>query len=252
MNIMAFILGLLFGRPEGTKPDRLPPPSDVLGGMQIEYLIGNDKTQLGKPNRLTVVGYDVDIAPKFGIGVGYVNLFDEHNTGKYGPYLHSSDTAREYDEGQIDPRGTGWDRNLNEQFRRRQKSGFKYVELDNPDAYKANAVNNAINRAADFGLQVLAKNPAICDDPETYLSHHNVYGAIVEKGAGGPVLMDNLRKKVGRAYLPVWFVYFGSTAAVATETARLIRERGYKNMGVTFSHGSEYGQSQDIYLPVQP
>lgn len=252
MNIVAFILSALFGIQEAPKAERVPYPEDVLSGMPLEYLIGTSKVQLGKPGRLTEVAYDVDALPKFGVGVGYVNLFDETNSGKYGPYLHNSDTAEEYNEGQIDPKGTGWEKNLTAQFTRRQNAGFQYVELDNPDAYKWSAVRGAISRAADYGLRVLAKNPVICDDPEGYLSHVNVYGAIVEKGAGTPKQMDDLRKKVGRPHLPVWFVFFGSTSATALEAARSIREAGYKNMGVTFSQGSEYGSSQDMLLPVRP
>jgi hypothetical protein len=253
MNIVALILSAFFGVREPVKAEsRLPPPEDVLSGMPLEYLIGTSAVQYGRAGRLTEVAYDVDVLPSLGIGVGYCNLFDENNTGKYGPYLHDSDTAAEYGEGQIDPSGTGWEKNLAEQFRRRQKAGFRYIELDNPDAYKARAVNGAVSRASQFGLRVLAKNPVICDDPESYLAHANVYGAIVEKGAGTPGQMEELRRKVGRPHLPVWFVYFGSTSATALEAARTIRENGYRNMGVTFSSRTEYGSSQDVYLPVKP
>jgi hypothetical protein len=39
-----------------------------------------------------------------------------------------------------------------------------------------------------------------------YLAHANVYGVIVERGAGGPAEMDALRQKAGKPDLPVWFV----------------------------------------------
>src|SRR5262245_59018323 len=87
-----------------------------LEGKRLRYLIGYDGDVTGKDGEIFVVGYDVDHLPLYGIGIGYCNLFDENNTGKYGPYLHSSDTADRYREGQIDPRGPGFERNLREQF----------------------------------------------------------------------------------------------------------------------------------------
>lgn len=254
MNIVGFILGLLFGKNEAVSEERLPPPGDVLGGMPMDYLIGNSNPQDGADGRITVVAYDINRLPAHGIGVGYCNLFEEAGrTGKYGPYLDDSDTAKDYNEGQIDPKGTGWMRNLADQFRRRQKSGFKYIELDNPDAYKTQDVNMAVSMASEYGLRGLAKNPFICKpDPVSYLAHQNIYGAIVERGAGTPREMDDLRKRANRPNLPVWFVYHGSGFHVANEVARLIHRGGYKNMGVTFSRRGEYGSSQDILTPVRP
>ena len=52
-----------------------------------------------------MVSYSTNSPVKRGISIAYCNLFDENNTGKYGPYLHTSDTAKQYNEGQIDPRG---------------------------------------------------------------------------------------------------------------------------------------------------
>lgn len=257
MNMTALILSWLFGLHSTEAPmleERLQPPDDVLGGMAMDYLIGNSNPQDGVDSRITVVGYDINRVPAHGIGVGYCNLFEEAGrTGKYGPYLDDSDTARDYNEGQIDPKGTGWMRNLSDQFRRRQKSGFKYIELDNPDAYKTNDVNMAVSLASEYGLRVLAKNPFICGpDPVSYLKHQNIYGAIVERGAGTPREMDELRRKANRPNLPVWFVYFGSGWAVAVETAKLIKLGGYKNMGVTYSRNGEYGSSMDVLNPTKP
>ena len=86
---------------------------------------------------------------KRGIAIAYCNLFDEENTGKYGPYLHTSDTAEQYGEGQIDPKGPGWEKNLRQQFQRRKRQGFSYIELDNPDAYSVEDVLGAIDLAAE-------------------------------------------------------------------------------------------------------
>jgi len=234
-------------------PERLLPPVNELGGMPMDYLIGNGNPQKGTKDRITVVGYDINLLPSNGIGVGYCNLFEEAGrTGRFGPYLSDSDTAREYGEGQIDPRGAGWMRNLSEQFRRRQKSGFRYVELDNPDAYHTADVNMAVSTASEYGLMVLAKNPHICEpDPASYLEHHNVYGAIVERDAGDPIEMDILRRRANKPYLPVWFIFFGSKGkAAAKKTAETIKHHGYRNMGVTFSDKGEYGSSQEILAPV--
>jgi hypothetical protein len=254
MNFLGLVLGLFSSREAVAQEERLPPPDDVLGGMPMDYLIGNSNPQTGMAGRITVVAYDINRVPAHGIGVGYCNLFEEAGrTGKYGPYLNDSDTARDYNEGQIDPKGTGWMRNLADQFRRRQKSGFKYIELDNPDAYKTQDVNMAVSMASEYGLGVLAKNPHLCEpDPVSYLAHQNIYGAIVERGAGTARDMEHLRKEANRPNLPVWFVFHGSGHQIADETARIIRSAGYKNMGVTFSRKGEYGTSQDVLLPVKP
>ena len=97
------------------------------------------------------------------------------------PYLHSSDTARKYREGQIDPGGPGWERNLREQFERRRQQGFGYVELDNPDAYGWIDVGGSYDLAASYGFKVIAKNPVICQDGLAMMRHPAVVGSIVER-----------------------------------------------------------------------
>ena len=108
-----------------------------------------------------MVSYSTNSPVKHGISIAYCNLFDENKTGKYGPYLNSSDTAKQYNEGQIDPRGPGWEKNLREQFARRKNAGFEYIELDNPDAYTIKDVIGAIELAETYGLKVIAKNPGL-------------------------------------------------------------------------------------------
>jgi hypothetical protein len=122
------------------------PPANILEGNPLRYLIGADATGPGREEEVTVASYGAAPA-KYGISIGYCNLFDEHNTGRYGPYLHKSDTAAQYNEGQIDPRGPGWDKNLRNQFDRRRKQGFAYIELDNTDAYAVHDVLGAIELA---------------------------------------------------------------------------------------------------------
>jgi len=227
-----------------------PPHGNPLEGKRLRYLIGCDVHVTGKDGEVFVVGYDVDHPPLCGVGVGYCNLFDEYSTGRYGPYLHSSDTAARYREGQIDPRGPGFERNLREQFGRRKAQGFQFVELDNPDAYPVVTSLKAIELARSYGLGVVAKNPGLMEgDASLILGSDNVYGAIVEKDAGEPHDMEELRKRAGRPTLPVWFVSFGDGRPWAERMAAAAAR--YRNMSVTYSSAGEYGNSIDILPPVE-
>ena len=214
----------------------------MLEGKRLRYLIGANGPQLGHAEEVTVVGYDTGPA-QFGVSVGYCNLFDEKNTGRLGPYLHNSDTAAQYGEGQIDPRGPGWEKNLRAQFTRRRRQGFQYIELDNPDAYSMLDVLRAVSLAATYRLGVIAKNPLLVEgNPVPYIQ--NTHGAIVERGAGSPRDMDAVRIKASRPDLPVWFVSFGSGRNWAEAVGRAAV--GYKNMWVSYSSKGEYGNSLDI------
>jgi hypothetical protein len=192
-----------------------------------------------------------------GISIAYGNLFNEKYSEQsptertqYGPYLATSDTADEYGEGQIDPRGAGWRRNLIEQFERRRRQGFDYIELDNADAYSVSDVLGAIDLAEQYGLKVIAKNPGLMqDDPVAYVAHRNVHGIIVEKGAGNAHEMHALRRRAGNPGLPVWFVLFAK--ANGRETAKeaaleaAAHARHYASMSVTYSPDGEYTTSVD-------
>jgi hypothetical protein len=220
----------------------------VLTGKALRYLIGTDSSGPGRDDEVTAVSYSATTPFKRGISIAYCNLFDERNTGKYGPYLHTSDTAAQYHEGQIDPRGPGWTKNLREQFEQRRKQGFEYIELDNPDAYSIKDVIGAIDLAAAYGLKVIAKNPLLLESGATwYVAHPNVYGIIVEHGAGGADGLDALRRKAGKPTLPAWFVAFGAGRAWASSVA--IAAKHYRNMGVTYSSAGEYGNAIDILPP---
>lgn len=245
-----FLAGLFTKKPAPTVTPI--PVINLLAGLPFRYLIGADYAFAGMPGTITVVPYGH--AKAFhGITIGYCNLFDELNTGEYGPYLHTSDTAAEYNEGQIDPTGPGWIKNLSEQFRDRQKQGIEFVELDNPDAYNMTAVRMALDYAwSAFKLKCVAKNPGLCPEPVKYLAHSNVYGAIVENGAGSASQMDKHRREAGKPDLPVWFVFFnkGNGRMIADDVVREIREKRYRNMGVTFSSArAEYGSSEDLLRP---
>ena len=223
-------------------------PLDALEGKPLRYLIGTEASGPGGDDAVTEVSYDTAEPARHGVSIAYCNLFDEHNTGHYGPYLHSSDTAAEYNEGQIDPRGPGWEKNLREQFERRRNQGFEYIELDNPDAYSIKDVIGAIDLAASYGLKVIAKNPGLMEGGAmSYVAHPNVYGIIVERDAGSPGDMDALRREAGKPTLPVWFVAFGSGRAWAAGVADAAKH--YRNMGVTYSSAGEYGNAIDILPP---
>jgi hypothetical protein len=228
--------------------EKVADGGNALAGKPLRYLIGTDDPGAGRDDEIIEVGYDVTAPPKRGVGIAYCNLFDERNTGRYAPYLHSSDTASKYREGQIDPRGPGWERNLREQFERRRRQGFRYVELDNPDAYRWFDVSDAYDLAASHGFQVIAKNPVICENGLAMMQHPAVVGAIVERGCGTPDEMVSLRDHARKPDLPVWFVYWGKGHDDAVECAR--RATLCRNMGVTYSAGpKEYSGSRDLLRP---
>lgn len=248
-EFLAAILAALFGRGHSGAP-ATRPAGNPLEGKPLRYLIGADAPGPGRDGEIVECGYNVVRPPAKGIAVKYCNLFDEEDSGRYGPYLHTSDTAAQYHEGQIDPRGPGWEKNLREQFARAKRQGFRIVELDNPDAYDVSDVLGAVDLAASYGLTVIAKNPLLMEgDPTPYVAHRNVSGVIVERGAGNPPDMDALRKRAGKPALPVWFVAFGGGKRWAADTAKAAAR--YRNMGVTWSAAGEYGDAIDIHLPAQ-
>ena len=242
-------------RPDASwKASRRAPAAPVIGnplaGKPLRYLIGADGTHFaGGADVVTEVPYGVKPA-RLGISIAYCNLFDENNTGAYGPYCTATDTAELYGEGVPDPEGPGFFKNLREQFARAKSQGFDYVELDNPDAYRVSDVIRAIDLAAGYRLKVIAKNPELVDDDATpYLAHRNVFGVIVEKGAGTPAEMHRLRSAAGKPELPVWFVAFGEGRAGDGKSWAMAVGKAaasYQNMRVTYSSVGEYGNSIDI------
>ena len=216
-----------------------------LAGHALRYLIGADAPGPGGENIVTVVAWDVDARAKAGISAGYCNLFREDASPAYGPYLKPDAVAAHYHEGQIDPNGPGWEKNLREQFDRRRAHGFQYVELDNPDAYALQDVLGAVELAEKYGLKALAKNPGLLDprDATAFLAHRNVFGAIVEQGAGGPSDMDRMRRQAGKHSLPVWFVFFGHGRAAAERVGHVIATAHIPEMHVTYASVGEYGNA---------
>ncbi len=236
--------------PESETPRPSPAvvgsPSNAFEGKPFRYLIGRDDTPIGSDGEITEVGYDATKPCARGTTIKYGNLFDEKNTRQYGPYLYDSDTAQKYREGQIDPRGAGWRKNILEQLTRAKDEGFEHIEWDNADAYPTSAVLNAIALSDQFSLKVIAKNPLLMDgDALAYVRQS--HGAIVEAECGSPADMDALRKRAGKPELPIWFVAFGNGLSWAEKTAREARQ--FRNMSVTYSPAGEYIQTEDVLLP---
>jgi hypothetical protein len=227
----------------------LPTSGNPLAGKRLRYLIGATGAAAGRDGEVTEVSYDAREPARRGVSIAYCNLFDQKNTGKYGPYLKTSERAKQDHEGQIDPRGPGWEKNLRDQFERRKRQGFSYVELDNADAYPIEDVIGAIELAGSHGLKVIAKNPLRLERAAaaSYVAHPNVYGVIVERGAGTPDDMDALRREAGKPDLPVWFVAFGSGRKWADKVAGTAKH--FRGMGVTYSSDGEYGNAIDILPP---
>lgn len=249
--------GVQAARQRGSEREATTAVSDLVGPLR--YLIGADELRpRGEDGYVTECGYDVVAAPKLGTGIKYGNLFNEKYKdqsaamrARYAPYMHTSDTAEEYGEGQIDPRGQGWNKNLDEQIERAKLQGFRYIEWDNPDAYRVDNVIGAVDRAWGAGLQVIAKNPLLVEgDNTSYLAHPAVVGCVVEQGCGTSNAMEWLRRAAYKPLLPVWFVCFGAKGKTwAEDRADVIREHEFLHMGVTWSSEGEYENSVDILQP---
>jgi hypothetical protein len=237
---------------KGSNSDNCQSTGNPLEGKPLRYLIGGSAGS-GSADAITEVSYDTNSPVKNGISIAYCNLFDEKNTKAYGPYLTGSSTAKDYNEGQVDPKGAGWEKNLRAQFDRRKKAGFEYIELDNPDAYRPEDVIGAYNIAAGhpYYFKIIAKNPAISDikgaDNTPVVAHPAVVGIIVEKGAGNPDDMNKLRAKAGKPNIPVWFVGFGRGKGWTDSIAKSAQK--HCNMGVTYSDKGEYGNALDVVTP---
>lgn len=223
-----------------------------LAGKPLRYLIGAGDPGRGADDVITEVPYE-NHPVKHGISIAYCNLFDQTGTGAYGPYLKPTDTAQQYNERVVDPSGRGWRLNLATQFEQRVRQKFEYIELDNSDAYKIADVISAINFAAAYGLKVIAKNPGTMAGGSAvavrYVAHPAIYGMIVERDAGHPEYMDQLRHVAHKPELPVWFVAFGKGKLWARSMASAIKARDYFYMSVTYSTHGEYKTATDILVP---
>src|SRR5262245_57304809 len=89
--------------PDGAAPASGPHKAiaNPLEGKPLRYRIGTDEHSDGSEGEIVEVSYNSTVKPQRGLAIKYVNLFDENNTGAYGPYLATSDTSAQYNEGQI-------------------------------------------------------------------------------------------------------------------------------------------------------
>jgi hypothetical protein len=222
-----------------------------LAGLPLDYLIGADGPQRGTAGRVTETPFGEGPAAS-GPSIGYCNLRREDGEPpEFGPYLPHDDIFAQFGEGRPDPQGPGFLRNIVEQLDNCKRLNHSLVEQDNPDSYPLSAVMRGITLAQERGLGVIAKNPGLMKDgAPTYVGHPNVFGIIVEKDCGTPAQMDDLRRRVGKPGLPVWFVSFGDGRDSAARTAQAITAARFANMGVTFSREGEYESSDDVLAPI--
>jgi len=224
-----------------------------LTGKPLRYLIGLERDPAPDATDIFELGYDATRPPAPAIGCKYVNLRDEKDSGDYGPYLPPDDIDDTYGEPAPDPDGAGFWVNLREQLERAANQGFHYVELDNLDTYDVGVVLRCLNDVANFKLKCFIKNPLLVTGEETDLLRHPAAELIVvERGAGNPRSLHDLRQDAGCAYMPVRFVAYGDGRGWADHCATLIREQGHVDMGVTYSALGEYSSSTDVIVPVPP
>ena len=217
---------------------------DQMIPQPLRYLIGFDGCPSAANRYNTEVPFDCDTCADPLSTIAYCNLLDEnYSDGQYSyrPYLNQEGTAEEYDEGVIDPNGSGWMRNVNDQLHRRSASGFKILEWDNCDSYATRDVLEVYDYCAQQGFKIVAKNPAICDNMEKLVEHSAVEGMIIERGAGRPASIDRLRKVAGKPALPCWFVFFGRSRTLADAVAHQCDD--FDNMWASYSTKGEYASS---------
>jgi hypothetical protein len=152
-------------------------------------------------------------------------------------------------EDKIAHLGPGWETHLKELYSEAAALSYRYAELDNPDAYNYGDVAEAMILAYSRGLGIIAKNPLLTKCSMAFISHPNVFGVIVERGAGTPSQYDDLRRRARQyAKLPVWFIFDGRDGSA--ECAAEIEAGGFKGMSVTYSASGRYADSTSVLLPV--
>lgn len=221
-----------------------------LWGFPLRYLIGANRV-VAEPHVFTMVPW-MEAAEGVGLIGGYCNLFDEEDSGDFGPYLRKGHTAAEWHEGQIDPAGPGWEANLDEQFVVRRRQFIRIVELDNSDSYDWPAVKSAYDYAYSSGLHVIAKNPCLCEDPELMVRHPACVGVITEANCGSPIEVRDLLRRARIDLMPHWYVTDAAHKGWADHMARQIVGNGMKGAGVTYSTMSGEWQYNDAVVVLDP
>lgn len=136
---------------------------------------------------------------------------------------------------------------LTAQFTEAATLDYRFMELDNPAAVSVGTMMSGFTTAHGYGLAIIAKNPLRTKAAPQIITHNNVAGIIVERGAGSPAEYDVLRRRARKdGCLPIWFVFAGRTGA--DECAAAIKAGKFKGMAVTYST-TAYEDSHTILLP---
>lgn len=129
---------------------------------------------------------------------------------------------------------------------------FKFVELGMPGTMRLGEFMMLLTHIHGLGLGVIARNAIHSPGPFQYLSHPNVFGCVVERGKGGPLDYDCVRRDARRdGLMPIWFVLDG--AANADQYADEIRVHNLKGIGVSYAaglSGSKYDDSHSVLTPI--
>jgi len=229
----------------------------------LSYLIGNDTAAAMPDGRTFELSYDSsrgkiayrNLRDEKG---RYRNLADANSHGPYRPYLPADDITQKYGEYCPDPKnGDGFGVNVIKQIWSACHRKARWIELDNPDTAFLDLADVLVAHscAAAYGLETIAKNPALVHDPQLYLGHPSVTMAICEHDPHqGSDLMESMRRAVNKPLMPVRFVAFvdgdENGTAWAHAVADNIRAHGYRNMGVTISRRGEYTSVEDLQLPL--
>ena len=219
-----------------------------LAGKALDYLIGANGPLQGDEDRVTETPFAAPPAAR-GVSIAYCNLRrEEGEPPAYGPYLEHDDIFREYGEGRPDPSGKGFRRNLLEQLDLCSARSHA-SRAGHPDV---SALRGSARHQPGAGTRARRgrQNPKLTGRGAVeYVLHPNIFGIIVEKGAGSADDHDQIRRASGKPDLPVWFVHFDEGRSDAKERKKEIIKSGYRNMGVTYSPRGEYGSSEDVLLP---
>lgn len=225
-----------------------PREKNPLAGKPLRYLIGAGNDFYVPELAVCVLPYDYDKLVRSTLAIGYCNLYWQEGAPDCAPYLRGNDTSDEYGERVIDPKGSGFAKNLAWQLERWYQLGVEYIELDNADGYELPAVISAIDLAESHGFKVIAKNPGLFY-PRSISYVKRCHGIISEKGSGTALTLDQIRREAGFPEMPVWFVAWGAEGEAWCEKLKQQVDR-HLNMGVTLSPSEdEYTESQDVVVP---
>lgn len=216
--------------------------------MWMSYQIGADIVRR-EPSAVVVFPYGYTGKPHKDGDVQYCNLYDEEDSGRYGPYLPKTDVGEEYGESRPDPKGLGFKRNVVVQLERAISHGFKVVELDNTDGYPDLAVLTAYEFVRQRGLRVWVKNPG---QRLALLRHPAAVGIIQENDEDlSPEVMvgtvERARRAAGKPDMSVCFV-INNRPKRADAIAAIIRQKKLHFMSVSLGGHNEY----EFSMLVQP